>query len=186
MSWPFYRKPVTETGATYYLRDAAVSDLRTLIDFKHRVWRRTLGHLKDADFFAAAEATSAAQIAYWRSGIARGKQIWLAEDLRDRVVGTIHATAQHSDHTEAFLAEHQLGAVQEIRCCYLGDAATATLARALLDRAVGEQPAITWLMGETPLLAASLREAGFQPWGEPVDPATAPWQGVPRQAMVRA
>jgi len=56
--WPFKRKATTETGAQYYIRDAAVADAKRLVEFKHLRWREMFGHLKPEEFFATAEATT--------------------------------------------------------------------------------------------------------------------------------
>ena len=186
MIWPFHRKTSTETGAQYYLRDAAVADARALVDFKHRAWRAMLSHLKDDAFFAQAEATTDEQVKFWQSRIAKGDKVWIAEDLRDRIIGTIHATNKYSEHTSEFVELYSLGEVREIRFFYLVDDATAAIGKALIDQAVGETPALTWVSGNAPLVVQSLRDAGFADVGEPVDPAVAPWHGVVRQAMVRS
>ena len=186
MIWPFNRKSTTETGAQYYLRDAAVADAKALVDFKHRAWRTIYGQLKDEAFFAQAEATTDEQVKFWQSRIAKGDKIWIAEDLRDRIVGTIHATTKHSEHTAEFIELYNLGQPQEIRYFYLADNATIAIGKALIDQAVGQDPAITWVAGHAPLVVDSLRAAGFAELGEPVDPAAEPWHGVVRQAMVRA
>ncbi len=186
MIWPFNRKTTTETGAEYYIRDAAVADAKTLVDFKHRVWHDMFGHLKDDAFFTQAEATTDEQVKFWQSRISRGDTVWIAEDLRDQLVGTIHATTTHSDHTAEFAALHSLGEIHELRYFYLADAAAQTnIGQELIRVAVGDQPAITWLMGNAPLVEESLRQAGFAPLGDPVDPDDQPWKGIPRQAMVR-
>ena len=186
MIWPFKRKTTTETGAQYYLRDAAVADARTLVDFKHRAWRAIYGQLKDEAFFAQAEATTVEQVKFWQSRITKGDKVWIAEDLRDRIIGTIHATTKHSEHTSEFVELFSLGEIHEIRYFYLADNANAMIGKALIDQAIGEGPAITWVSGNAPLVAHSLRDAGFEELGEPVDPAAEPWHGVVRQAMVRA
>ncbi|GAA4479224.1 hypothetical protein GCM10023190_21910 [Enteractinococcus fodinae] len=186
MIWPFNRKTSTETGAEYYIRDAAIADAKTLVDFKHRIWRDMFGHLKDEAFFTQAEATTDEQVKFWQSRISRGDTVWMAEDLRDRLVGTLHATTKHSEHTAEFVAAHALGELHELRYFYL-TAATAetTIGTELIRTAIGDQPAITWLMGHAPLVETNLRQAGFEPLGEPIDPSDAPWKGIPRQAMVR-
>lgn len=186
MIWPFKRKTTTETGAQYYLRDAAVADAKALVDFKHRAWRTMYGHLKADEFFAQAEATTDEQVKFWQSRIARGDTVWIAEDLRDRIIGTIHATTKHSEHTAEFLEAHNLGEISELRYFYLAQAANVTVGQALIGQAVADHPAITWVSGKAPLVEHSLRAAGFEPLGEPVDPAVEPWHGVVRQAMVRA
>jgi hypothetical protein len=184
--WPFTRKTTTEAGAEFYIRDAAVADAKALVDFKHRIWRSMFGHLKDDAFFAEAEATTGEQVKFWQSRIGQGDKVWLAEDLRDRIVGTIHATAQHSDHTAEFVEIMALGQLQEIRYFYLADeTAQTTIGQELLRVAVGDQPAIGWLMGHEPFVEASFQAAGFEPLGERVEAADGPWRGVPRQAVVR-
>lgn len=186
MIWPFNRKKTTESGAQYYIRDAAVADARAVIEFKHRVWRQMFAHLKDAAFFDTAEATITEQVQFWQSRINRGDTIWLAEDLRDRIVGTIHAGKAHSDQTAEFAELYGLADSEEIRFFYLAEAAeNTTIGHELINHAVGDRPTITWLSGEAPLTQASLRAAGFEPVGEPIEPTQQPWQGVPRQAMVR-
>ena len=186
MIWPFNRKTTTETGAEYYIRDAAVADAKALVDFKHRAWRKMFGHLKDDAFFDQAEATTTEQVKFWQSRITRGDKIWMAENLRDQLIGTIHATTKHSEHTAQFVELYSLGDVQEIRFFYLADdAAHTSIGQELIRVAVGDWPAITWLAGKAPLREASLQQAGFEPLGEPVQPPDEPWRGVPRQAMVR-
>ena len=186
MIWPFRRKTTTETGAQYYLRDAAAADARALVEFKHRAWRAMYGRLKDEGFFAQAEATTDEQVKFWQSRIAKGDKIWIAEDLRDRIIGTILATTKYSEHTAEFVELYSLGDVREIRYFYLADDATAAIGKALVDQAVGDAPALTWVSGHAPAVVQSLRAAGFADLGEPVDPAVAPWHGVSRQAMVRS
>lgn len=186
MIWPFKRKTTTETGAEFYIRDAAVADARALVNFKHRAWRAIYGQLKDETFFAQAEATTDEQVKFWQSRITKGDKVWIAEDLRDRMIGTIHATTKHSEHTAEFVELYSLGEVKEIRYFYLANNANATIGQALIHQAVGETPAITWVSGDAPLVVQSLRDAGFEELGEPVDPAAEPWHGVVRQAMVRA
>lgn len=186
MIWPFHRKSTTETGAELYIRDAAVADAKALVDFKHRAWRHMFGLLKDDAFFAKAEATTGEQVKFWQSRISRGDTVWMAEDLRDRLVGTIHATTQHSDQTTALVRQHNLAGSHELRFFYLADtAANTTIGEALIQRAVDDKPAIAWLAGHAPALETSLQRAGFIPLGDPVDPAGEPWRGVPQQAMVR-
>ncbi len=186
MIWPFHRKTTTETGAQYYLRDAAVADAKALVDFKHRAWREMYGHLKDDAFFVQAEATTDEQVKFWQSRISKGDTVWIAEDLRDRIIGTIHATTKHSDHTAEFITAHSLGEVHELRYFYLADSATTNVGTALIEQAIDGDPAVTWVSGHAPLVERSLREAGFEPLGEPVEPQQAPWHGVVRQAMVRS
>ena len=184
--WPFKRNNTTETGATHYIRDAAVADARAVVEFKHRLWHQIYADLKDPAFFEAAEATITEQTRFWQSRIRGGATIWLAEDLRGSIVGTIHATQTLSDQTAQFSQVYGLDELQEIRFFYLCDAAQDTnVAATLIQHAVGERSALAWLAGKTPLVGTALRTAGFEPLGEPVDPTDAPWQGVPKQAMVR-
>ena len=185
MIWPFNRKTTTETGAEFYIRDAAVADARALVDFKHRAWRAIYGQLKDEAFFTQAEATTDEQVKFWQSRITKGDTVWIAEDLRDRMIGTIHATTKHSEHTAEFVELYSLGEVQEIRYLYLADNANVTIGQALIHQAVGENPAIAWVSGNAPVVVHSLHEAGFEELGQPVDPVAEPWRGVVRQAMVR-
>lgn len=186
MIWPFNRQTTTETGAEYYIRDADVADAKALVSFKHRIWRDIFASLKDAEFFDTAEATSDDQVQFWQSRIRQGDTVWLAEDLRDTIVGTIHSGETQAEHTSQFTELYGLTQLPELRFFYLSDAAQeATVGQALIQQAVGDQPAITWLAGETPLVEASLVAAGFEPLGEAVRPTLEPWRGVPRQAMVR-
>lgn len=186
MIWPFQRTQTTETGAEFYIRDAAMADAKAVVEFKHRIWRDMYAGLKDADFFDKAEATIDEQVTFWQSRIKRGDTIWLAEDLRGRLVGVIHATAKLSDQTQEFAELYGLADLQEIRFFYLSDAAEATdIGQKLLNVAVSDQAAITWLSGDAPAVEAHLQHAGFESLGEPVNPPDEPWRGVPRQAMVR-
>lgn len=186
MIWPFNRKHATETGAEHYIRDAAMADARAVIEFKHRIWREIFDDLKDAAFFETAEATIGEQVQFWQSRINRGEIIWLAEDLRGNIVGTIHAADTPGDQTTAFADIYGLENLQDIRFFYLSHAAKdTTVGAALMQQAVGERPAIAWLSGDAPVVEMSLRTTGFEPLGEPVEPTTEPWRGVPRQAMVR-
>lgn len=186
MIWPFNRKDTTETGAEYYIRDAAMADAKAIITFKHRIWRQMFAKLKDEAFFATAEATIDEQVEFWQSRINRGATVWLAEDLRGRIVGTVHATEKLSDHTAQFLSVYGVEHLDEIRFFYLADeTANTNVGQQLLHQAVGDRPALFWAAGEEPLVEEALRHAGFEPTGQPHQPTTEPWQGVPRQAMVR-
>lgn len=186
MIWPFKRKSTTETGAQYYLRDAAVADVRTLVDFKHRAWREIYAGINDETFFEQAEASTSEQVAFWKKQIDRGATVWIAEDLRDRMLGTIHATTTHSQLTEDLIAAHGLDDMQELRYFYLVTTAPAKLGAALIRQAVGDDPAVTWVSGIAPQVTASLELAGFQPLGDPVELTEPPWHGIRQQAMVRA
>lgn len=186
MIWPFNHKHATETGAEHYIRDAAIADARAVIEFKHRIWREIYADLKDTAFFETAEATIGEQVKFWQSRIRRGETIWLAEDLRGTIVGTIHATETLSDQTAQFAELYGLANLHDIRFFYVSNAARDTIVgETLIQHAVGERPALAWLSGRTPLVESSLRASGFEPLGEPVEPTTEPWQGVPRHAMVR-
>src|SRR5699024_11911719 len=90
--WRFRLNITNETGATHYIRDAAVADARAVVEFKHRLWHQIYADLKDPAFFEAAEATITEQTRFWQSRIRGGATIWLAEDLRGYIVGTIHDT----------------------------------------------------------------------------------------------
>lgn len=186
MIWPFQRDKPTETGAQLYIRDAAMADARAVIEFKHRIWRQIFANVKDAAFFDTAEATIPEQVQFWQSRIDHGDTIWLAEDLRGRIVGVIHAGKRQSDETTEFADIYGLDGYEDIRFFYLDDRAEhSTVGQELIRKAVGDRSAITWLAGEAPLVEANLLQAGFEPLGESVEPTTQPWQGVPRQAMVR-
>ena len=186
MIWPFNRKNTTETGAEYYIRDAAMADAKAIVTFKHRIWRQIFAELKDETFFATAEATIDEQVEFWQSRINRGDTVWLAEDLRGRIVGTIHATAKVSDNTAEFLSAHGLEGLEDIRFFYLAEETTNTdVGQQLIHQAVADRPAILWAAGDEPLVEATLYQTGFVPMGQPHQPTTEPWRGVPRQAMVR-
>jgi len=92
----------------------------------------------------------------------------------------------YSDHTAQFIELYGLGEPLELRFFYLTDqAAGTTIGQELLRVAAADNPAIAWVMGDAPLVQASLDAAGFEPLGEPVEEPAEPWRGVPRQAMVR-
>lgn len=186
MIWPFKRKATTETGAEFYIRDAAVADVRALVDFKHRAWRGMYAGIKDEAFFQQAEATTAEQVAFWKKQVERGASVWIAEDLSDRMLGTIHATTTHSPSTADLIAAHGLGDIQELRYFYLVPTAPAELGAALIRQVAGDDPAVTWVSCNAPQVTASLELAGFQPLGDPVELTEPPWQGTRQQAMVRA
>lgn len=186
MIWPFNRKTTTETGAKYYVRDAAVADAKALVDFKHLAWRSIYRQLKGEEFFAQAEATTAQQVKYWQSRITKGDTVWIAEDLRDRIIGTIHATTKYSEQTQTFSTIYNLDGAKELRYFYLAETANTTVGQALIRQAVGDASAITWVAGDMSLVVESLVTTGFSELGEPVNPGQEPWQGVPQQAMVRA
>lgn len=186
MIWPFKRKDTTETGAEYYIRDAAMADAKAIVMFKHRIWRQIFAELKDETFFTTAEATIDEQVDFWQSRIDRGYTVWLAEDLRGRIVGTIHATGKLSDQTAEFLYAHGLEELEDIRFFYLAEETTnTTVGQQLINQAVGDRPAILWAAGDEPLVEEALRQTGFIPMGQPHQPISEPWRGVPRQAMVR-
>ncbi|MCY1157444.1 MAG: N-acetyltransferase, partial [Citricoccus sp.] len=75
----------------FYVRDAAQADLEAVLATKARAWREAYGHLRDEAFFAAAEATLPQQAEHWRRELARGTDLWLAEDARGRCVGLASA-----------------------------------------------------------------------------------------------
>lgn len=186
MIWPFNRKQTTETGAQYYIRDAAMADAKAIVSFKHRIWRKIFADLKDEEFFATAEATIGEQVQFWQSRISRGDTVWLAEDLRGHIVATTHATTKVSDDTAKFLAAHGLEGLADIRFFYLAEeTANTDVGQHLINQAIGDRPAIFWAAGDDPLVEEALRQTGFVPMGQPHQPTTQPWRGVPRQAMVR-
>src|SRR5699024_11597491 len=95
-----------------------------------------------------AEATNEEQTKFWQSRIAKGDKVWIAEDLHDQFVGTIHATTNYSEHTAEFIYFFELGTAYEIRFFYLAEqAADTTIGQELLRVAVADEPAIAWVMG---------------------------------------
>src|SRR5690625_5378573 len=98
-----------------------MADAKAIVMFKHRIWRQIFAELKDETFFTTAEATIDEQVDFWQSRIDRGYTVWLAEDLRGRIVGTIHATGKLSDQTAEFLYAHGLEELEDIRFFYLAE-----------------------------------------------------------------
>ena len=97
--------------------------------------------------------------------------MWLAEDLRGRIVGTIHATGKLSDQTAEFLYAHGLEELEDIRFFYLAEETTnTTVGQQLINQAVGDRPAILWAAGDEPLVEEALRQTGFIPMGQPHQP----------------
>src|SRR5699024_8599155 len=163
-----------------------MADAKAIVMFKHRIWRQIFAELKDETFFTTAEATIDEQVDFWQSSIDRGYTVWLAEDLRGRIVGTIHATGKLSDQTAEFLYAHGLEELAVIRYYYPAEEDTNTaVGEDRINQAVADRPAILWEDVDEPLVDEALSQTGFIPMGQPHQPISEPWRGVPRQAMVR-
>src|SRR5699024_11391622 len=111
--------------------------------------RRSSDLLKDEACFTTAEATIDEQVDFWQYRIDRGYTVWLAEDLRGRIVGTSHATGKLSDQTAEFLYAHGLEELEDIRFFYLAEETTnTTVGQQRINQAVGDRPAIVWTAGD--------------------------------------
>nr|WP_183529539.1 GNAT family N-acetyltransferase [Micrococcus sp. TA1] len=163
-------------------------------------WREAYGHLRDEPFFTAAEATLPQQVEHWRRELARGTELWLAEDARGRCVGLASAgplvTADAPDPAAGPGATGSweagvVGSVDaglpplELRALYvLAEAQGSGVADALLARAVGSSPCRVRIVSADECARAFYRRHGFAEVGAPV-PMTGPWAGLDEQLMVR-
>ncbi|MGD6980019.1 MULTISPECIES: GNAT family N-acetyltransferase [Citricoccus] len=190
--------------ARFYVRDAAQADLEAVLAMKAVAWREAYGHLRDEPFFTAAESTLPHQVEHWRRELARGTELWLAEDARGRCVGLASAGpvvtpvapdpaagpgvsgpgATGSGEAGAGPVDAGLPPL-ELRALYvLSEAQGSGVADALLARAVGSSPCRVRVVSADERARAFYRRHGFADVGAPV-PMTGPWAGLDEQLMVR-
>ncbi|MEV4902055.1 GNAT family N-acetyltransferase [Citricoccus sp. NPDC055426] len=170
-------------GTRYFVRDAAAADLEAVLAMKAAAWREAYGHLRDESFFERAEATLGSQVEHWRSQLAAGRTLWLAEDARGRCVGmaaagpVIHGSPSPAD-------DHDSPELQLYSIYVLAQAQGSGVADALLDRAIGSGDCLLWVLTGNGRARAFYARHGFTAVGDPV-PMEGPWSGLDEQLMVR-
>jgi GNAT superfamily N-acetyltransferase len=169
-------------GTRYYVRDAAPADLEAVLAMKAASWREAYGQVRDEAFFATAEATLDRQVEIWRQFLAGGRTLWMAEDTRGRCVGT--AAAGPVIHRPASTGVGGLPELQLYSLYVLASAQGGGVADALLERAIGADPCLLWVLAGNERARAFYRRHGFAAVGAPV-PMEGPWSGLDEQMMVR-
>lgn len=169
------------TPPRHYVRDAAQADLEAVLATKAAAWREAYGPYRDEAFFAAAERTLPQQLEHWRGELARGTALWLAEDAGGRCVGLAAAGAarERGRALPPGLPGLELSALY-----VLAEAHGTGVADALLERAIGRQACLVWVVTANERARAFYRRHGFVDHGDPA-PMSGPWAGLDEQLMVR-
>lgn len=178
-------------GTRYFVRDAAAADLEAVLAMKAAVWREAYGHLRDESFFERAEATLGRQVEHWRGQLAAGRTLWLAEDARGRCVGMAAAgparqrvAPEGSRPGRGPVEEPGLPGTELYAVYVLAQAQGSGVADALLDRTIGAQDCLLWVLSGNARARAFYTRHGFTAVGGPV-PMEGPWSGLDEQLMVR-
>ncbi|NUL47648.1 GNAT family N-acetyltransferase [Cellulosimicrobium funkei] len=150
---------------------------------KAAAWREAYAHLRDEGFFAAAEATVDRQVEHWRRLLASGQRLWLAEDPQGRCVG-LAAAGPVQDPLAQDAAEGGWPQVQLYSLYVLAEAQGSGVADALLERAVGSEDCLLWVLTGNGRARAFYSRHGFAAVGAPV-PMDGPWAGLDEQLLVR-
>lgn len=182
-AWPFRRrteKDRTETGARFYIRTAALADVRPVMELKNRVWRDAYGPFRPPEFFDRVDAALDETVQYWQKRVSKSEKLFLAEDLRGNVVGTSYASAP-VEQTLAVAADAQL----ELRILYVAPEVQGNgLGAQLMAAAVGDtEPVALWVLGENQSAIDFYAAHGFSAVAEV--PGEGPWEGLTEKCMVR-
>lgn len=136
----------------FEVRRARVDDAEAISAVRIATWRTAYAHLLSAEFLAAMPETSA----MWRSVIERDRPIWVAE-TEGRVFGI--AAAREAQGEDAVRA-------RELALLYVLEEFHGTGAgQALIDAALGDEPAQLWVAEDNPRAIAFYRRNGFAPDG---------------------
>jgi GNAT superfamily N-acetyltransferase len=145
---------------------------------KLAAWRESYSTHRPASFFAAEAARRKQQIDWWARGLAAGAELWIAEDASGRIVGCAGAGPAQDDDGDA-------GVPYELQMLYVLEQAHGTgLGLRLLEAAIGNKPALLWVLEDNPRAQAFYRKHGFTADGGR-EPLTGHWEGLNEIRMVR-
>jgi GNAT superfamily N-acetyltransferase len=169
---------VSTPESPYAVRRAAAADVPAVLDMKLAAWREAYGDLRPESFFRAERDRREQLIDWWHRGLAAGAEFWLAEDSAGRVVGCAGATPGLDEDSDA-------GVGVELQILYvLAEAYGTGLGLRLMRAAIGDLPALVWVLRENPRAQAFYRKHGFAPDGT-TEALDGPWEGLTEIRMVR-
>jgi GNAT superfamily N-acetyltransferase len=162
----------------FLVRRATSDDVPATLDMKLAAWRETYATQRPASFFVAEAARRKQQVDWWARGLAAGAELWIAEDPSGRIVGCAGAGPVQDDDGDA-------GVPYELQMLYVLEQVYGTgLGLRLLDAAIGSNPALLWVLEDSPRAQAFYRKHGFAPDGRR-EPLTGLWDGLHEIRMVR-
>lgn len=162
----------------FAIRRAVAADIPATLDMKLAAWRETYGAVRPESFFAAEGARREAQVDWWTRGLAAGAELWIAQDAAGRIVGTSGGAPARDDDAEA-------GVGVELQMLYvLAEAHGTGLGLRLMRAAIGDLPALVWVLEGNARAQAFYGKHGFEADGAR-EPLADAWEGLNEVRMVR-
>lgn len=177
------------------IRPLSAGDVPGAIAVKNRGWHDAYSAWLSAEALAAKDAAFDSDVAGWRAALEKGTLFpsWVAVGPDDAVIGLgsggpveLNGRARGGrvgpgDASEAA----QLGVTHELCVLYVDTQwRGAGVADALLAQAIGEHPALLWVLEDNPRAHGFYRKHGFEPDGAAED-MPPEWGGAREVRMVR-
>lgn len=146
----------------FEIADAVPDDAEAILAVKDQAWREAYAHLLPAEFLADGLADSPDRIERWRGLLTHDAVGHFAlVRLRGRVVGFAGAgPARPEDEPPA------VEGLRELYTAYvLAEVYGTGAGRAVVDRVLGDGPAILWVFEDNPRARAFYAKLGFAPDG---------------------
>lgn len=155
-----------------------MADIPAVLDMKLAAWREAYSTQRPESFFEQEAAGRDGQVDWWTRGLHAGAELWLAEDAAGRVVGCSGAAPALDDDVDA-------GVGVELQLLYvLAEAYGSGLGARLMRRAIGDLPALVWVLEHNPRAQGFYRKNGFAADGR-TEALEGRWSGLNEVRMVR-
>ena len=166
--------PTYAEGMSFSIRRAVSGDAEDFVTVHLQSWRESYSHVLGEDVFQRRETDRTAAVAHRRAAIADQAQNpaignWVARSQDGRLLGFSSAgPARDTD----------IGIPLELWSIYiLAEAYGSGVGQALLEHAVGNDPAYVWVLEDNPRAQAFYRRNGFVADGASKDLPMA-WAGT--------
>ncbi|MDQ6753129.1 MAG: GNAT family N-acetyltransferase [Actinomycetota bacterium] len=157
-------------------RQATIVDAPEIVRLHTDVHEEAYGALLPDEFFRMRGATLEQRIAQRRVSLAEGSLPLLAQDGDGTLIGIAHAGPAQDEYAPTALELYMIYALARVHGQGVG--------QALLDAAIGRQPASLWVLEDNPRAHAFYARNGFAPDGRRELLPDA-WANLPKIRMVR-
>lgn len=166
------------TTEPYAIRLALPEDIPATLSMKAACWRETYASQRPESFFADHEARLDKEADWWRSGLEAGAELWIATDAGGSILGAAGGAPTLPDDADT-------GVGIELQMLYVLAARHGTgLGLALMNRVIGDAPALLWVLEDNPRAQAFYAKHGFTRDGRS-EQLIGDWAGLSEVRMVR-
>lgn len=170
------------------VRPATADDLPAVLAMKNAAWRETYAHVLDDALLDRLDARLDEQVEGWRTALAQGARVWLAEEAGGVVVG-MAATAPRTERSLPAPAgangwPEDLPETVLTSLYVLARAHGTGLGHRLHEAALGDIPAVLRVLEGNERAVRFYRGHGYAPVGDP-EPIGGAWGDAREQLMVR-